>query len=81
LVPFNAAYGYAAGFGIVSDATRLDFIGQPAGIGAKITFETSERTLGSVAFTAAPRAVWGVTPEAGENGDATGRNIFTRRAA
>jgi hypothetical protein len=37
-----------------------------------------ERTLGSVAFTAAPRAVWAVTPETGEDGAATGRTIFTR---
>jgi putative DNA primase/helicase len=37
-----------------------------------------ERTLGSIAFIAAPRAVWAVTPEAGEDGEPTGRNIFTR---
>jgi putative DNA primase/helicase len=37
-----------------------------------------ERTLGSVAFTAAPRAVWAVTLEKGEDGEATGRTIFTR---
>jgi putative DNA primase/helicase len=37
-----------------------------------------ERTLGSVAFTAAPRAVWAVTPETGEDGAATCRTIFTR---
>ena len=37
-----------------------------------------ERTIGSVAFTAAPRAVWGVAPEMDEEGEPTGRNIMTR---
>lgn len=37
-----------------------------------------ERTLGSVAFLAAPRAVWAVTPETSDEGEPTGRNIFTR---
>jgi putative DNA primase/helicase len=35
-----------------------------------------ERTIGSIAFTAAPRAVWAVTLEPSEEG-ATGRKIFT----
>jgi hypothetical protein len=37
-----------------------------------------ERTLGSVAFIAAPRAVWAVTPEICEEGELSGRNILTR---
>jgi putative DNA primase/helicase len=37
-----------------------------------------ERTLGSVAFIAAPRAVWAVTSETGEDGKPMGKKIFTR---
>ena len=37
-----------------------------------------ERTLGSVAFVAAPRAVWAVTPETSDTGEPTARNILTR---
>jgi putative DNA primase/helicase len=40
--------------------------------------KASERTIGSVAFTAAPRVAWGVTPELDEDGTPTGRSIMTR---
>jgi hypothetical protein len=40
--------------------------------------KASERTIGSVAFTAAPRAVWAVTPEKDEDDTPTGRFILTR---
>jgi putative DNA primase/helicase len=37
----------------------------------------SERTMGSIAFIAAPRAVWAVTPEVSEAGEPTARNVLT----
>ena len=37
-----------------------------------------ERIMGSLAFVAAPRAVWGVAPELDESGAPTGRNLMLR---